>query len=302
MGADLQDGRACDLSRRDAALALLIIALWGLHTVVIRIGVLEAPPLLLLTLRMAGGALLFAPFARKISPEQLKNVAVFSLFCIFLHIGLLTVGLRFLDSAIAALILQTTMPFSMLFGWLLHKETFGIKTLTGLAFAFTGVVMVLYSPAEDFSYAGAFIVLFSSLCWGFGTVFARRTATTDSISLLAWAHALPLPFFLALSLWFEGSRYDAVLHSADPWIILGVWVYQVFIISFSHAGWRNLIVRNPVYLVTSFSLLQPIITVAFAHVLLGETLSPTAMIGGLISLLGVGIVTLRKIQKQKHAP
>lgn len=291
----------CDLTLRDAATALIIVTLWGLHTVIIRIGVLEVPPLLLLTLRMAGTALIFAPFARRIGRAQLKNIAIYSFFYIFLHIGLLAVGLSLLDSATTALILQATTPFAMIFGWLLHRESFGVKTLAGLILAFAGVCMILWHPSNDFSYAGAFLVLFSALCWGFGTVFARKTMDTDSASLLAWSHTIPLPFFLLLSLWFEGSRYPALIHEADPWIVLGVWAYQVLIVSFCHAEWRNLIVRNPVYLVASFSLIQPLMTVIFASLMLGETLSPIAMLGGAISLCGVGIVTMRKIQKEAPA-
>lgn len=288
------------MSLRDTIFALIIITLWGLHTVVIRIGVMEIPPLLLLTLRMAGTALVFAPFARKIGTGQIKNIAIYSFFYIFLHIGLLAIGLQFLDSAVAGLVLLTTTPFAMLFGWLMHGEKFGIKTLTGLILAFTGVSMVLYSPAENFSYLGIAIILLSASCWGFGTVFVKKTAATDPASMIVWAHGLPLPFFLLLSLWFESDQYSRLIHEADFKVVLGVWLYQVFVVSLCHSGWRTLLMRNPVYLVTSFSLLQPVFTVIFAHVILGETLPPTAMIGGAISLCGVGIITIRKIQKKKN--
>lgn len=285
------------MSLKDTLIALTIITCWALHTVAIRIGVLEIPPLLLLSIRMAGTALLFLPFAKKISLAQLKTVGIYAFFYIFLHIGLLATGLHFIDSSTGALLLQTTTPFALLFGWLMHRETFGIKTASGLALAFTGVVIILYKPVEDFSYIGAGMILFSSLCWGFGTVFARKTSDVDLPTLTAYAHAIPLIPFLLLSLWLEPGQFHTLAHEAD-WRIVGtVSAFQIFIISLCHANWRNLMVRNPVYLVTGITMIQPLLTVVFAHFILGERLAPTTILGGAVSMLGVAIIIIRRIQR-----
>ena len=287
------------MSLRDSLIALTIIFLWALHTVVIRVGVLEIPPLLLLAMRMGGTALVFAPFAKRVSWQQLKVIFIYSLFYIFLHFGLLAVGLHYLDSSTTALLLQTTIPFALLFGWLMHKETFGLKTTAGLVLAFIGVLLILYKPDADFSYIGAAMILGCALCWGFGTVFVRKTADIDAATLTAYAYSLPAPVFIALSYWLEPGQMNILINEADWRIVAGVWAYQVFVMSICHAGWRGLMVRNPVYLVTCFSLIQPILTVLFAHELLHERLGTIAIAGGAISLLGVAIVMVRRLQRSK---
>jgi O-acetylserine/cysteine efflux transporter len=162
MGADLQDRRGQSMSLRDSLLALMIVVLWGFHTVVIRIGVLEIPPFLLLAIRMGGTAIVFAPFAKRISMAQFKVIAVYASFYIFLHIGMLALGLYYLESSMVALLLQMTIPFALIFGWLMHKETFGWKTSVGLFIAFLGVLLILYKPDHDFSLIGALLIIASS--------------------------------------------------------------------------------------------------------------------------------------------
>jgi O-acetylserine/cysteine efflux transporter len=299
MGAALQDGRGKSVSLRDSLLALMIVVLWGFHTVVIRIGVLEIPPLLLLAIRMGGTALVFAPFAKKISMDQFKVIGIYSLFYIFLHIGLLAVGLYYLESATVALLLQTTIPFALIFGWLMHRETFGWKTTLGLVIAFLGVLLILYKPDADFSLMGALMILFSSACWGFGTVFVRKTKGIDLATLTAYAYALPFLPMLALSLWLEPGQFHTLLYESNLKVVALVCAYQILIMSLCHAWWRNLMVRNPVYLVTCFSLIQPLLTVLFGHWILDEDLGKMMMIGGAISLFGVAIVMLRRVQKHK---
>lgn len=59
-----------------------------------------------------------------------------------------------------------------------------------------------------------------------------------------------------------------------------------------------LLARNPVATVASFVLLMPIVAILLSAVLLHETLSPALIWGGVLTLAGVGIITIRKIQKR----
>ena len=63
---------------RDILIALGIVALWGLHIVVIRIGALEVPPLSLLTMRFGLCVLLFLPFAKRINGTEIKNLFLYA--------------------------------------------------------------------------------------------------------------------------------------------------------------------------------------------------------------------------------
>lgn len=58
-----------------------------------------------------------------------------------------------------------------------------------------------------------------------------------------------------------------------------------------------LLARNPVATVASFVLLMPIVAILLSAVL-HETLSPALIWGGVLTLAGVGIITIRKIQKR----
>ena len=75
-------------------------------------------------------------------------------------------------------------------------------------------------------------------------------------------------------------------------------LYQIFPVSLSHILWQSLLARNQVAAVASFILLMPIVALLLSAAVLHETLSPALIWGGILTLSGVGIITLRKIQKR----
>jgi O-acetylserine/cysteine efflux transporter len=287
------------MTPRDSFIALAIIVIWALHTVVIRIGVMEIPPFLLLTFRMAGTALLFAPFAKKVTREQFFNIARWSMVFIFIHVGTLGLALRYIDSGLGALFLQTNTPFALLIGWMLHKEKFGWRTAAGLVLSFLGVVIVLYKPGGNFTYLGAGLMLLSAFMWGLGSFMSRKTADVDIITLAAIGYGLPLPLFALLSYLFEPGQIAILLHEADWYILGSVLLFQCAIASFAHMFWRDLMVRNPAYLVTCFTFIQPALTLLMGHWILGEVLNATTYIGGAVSMTGVAIVLIRRLQRSR---
>lgn len=285
------------LSPRDIALTLLVVLIWGVHNAVIRIGVLEIPPLLLLTIRMLGTAVIFLPFVQKISREQFANIARWSLVFIFMHIGTLAVGLHYIDVSLASLIIQTNTPFAIVLGWILHKEKFGAKTAAGLALAFIGVMLVLYKPGGNFTYLGATFILISAFTWALGSLLGRKTADISVPTLLAYGHLIPAPLFAFLSYLYEPGQIHTLIYDANWFVLAGVFSFQWVIASSSHALWRGLVVRNPVFLISCFTFIQPVITVAIGHYLLGEDMSIWTWIGGAISMVGVMIVLFRRAQR-----
>lgn len=101
------------MSKNDIGLAILVMALWGLHYVVIRAGALEIPPFMLLSFRFFLCALVFMPFARKISWNEFKNVLFYSIPFQGLHMGLLFAGLAQVDASLSGLIMKSGVPFSI---------------------------------------------------------------------------------------------------------------------------------------------------------------------------------------------
>ena len=285
------------MSKRDMALALLVILAWGIHFPVIKIGTNEIPGLLLVTLRFLLTGICFIPFCNKLSKSQFRQILIFSGYYYMGHLASLFVALRYLDSSTVALIMQIQVPFAIILGWILHSEKFGWKTTAGLMLAFTGLVFIFGSP-DITSYLGLGLTVLSSLLWALGSIHMRNIKEIDMPSMTAYSALLAVPVTACMSLMFETDQITELMNA--NWINLGsVLCYQIFLMSLMMYFWKELLSRNSVQVVTAFSLLQPAIAVIAAHFMLGESLSVSAIIGGALAMMGVGIIVLRKIQKRK---
>jgi drug/metabolite transporter (DMT)-like permease len=73
--------------------AVMVPLLWGYQFVVIKVGIVEFPPLFFLGLRFLAMALLLVPFVKKPARQELSPVAAISVFLGGLNFGLFYVGL-----------------------------------------------------------------------------------------------------------------------------------------------------------------------------------------------------------------
>lgn len=286
------------MSKRDIALALLVILTWGIHFPVIKIGTNEIPGLMLVTIRFLLTGLVFLPFCKNLTKPQFRQILIFSAYYYMGHLASLFVALRYLESATVALIMQIQVPFAIIFGWLLYSEKFGWKTTAGLVLAFAGLLFIFGSP-DITSWLGLGLTVLSSLLWALGSIHMRKIKDIDMPSMTAYSAILAVPVTGTMSFIFETNQVAEFMNA--NWITLGsVLCYQIFLMSVMMYFWKELMSRNSVQLVTAFSLLQPAVAVVAAHFMLGESLSTSAIIGGVLAMTGVGVIVLRKIQKRQE--
>lgn len=296
-----QNIRDSRISLRDSLIAISVVALWGLHVVIIRIGALEIPPLLLLSLRFTLVIVLMAPFFKPLPFSRIKPIFFYAVTYMVLHLGFVFVGLKYVESSIGGLVLQTEVPFGIVLACIFFKERFGLRTALGLVLAFIGVLIIVYQPAgsiTQLSYFGVGCLIASAFFWAVGALLMRFVGDVNFTSMTFYSHFVALPFVAALSFFLEDNQWSA-LQNADHYKVGGVLVYQVFLMSGCLYMWKNLMVRNKAYEVTCFSLLQPVFAVFFAVLILGENLEMKTILGGLVALAGVGVVTFRQMQKQE---
>lgn len=286
------------MSLKDVVLAISIMALWGLHFVIIRIGALEIPPFLLLSLRFALCALIFLPFANRLSKSQLKNLFFYALPMYALHMSTLFLGLSEVDVGLAALIIQVEMPFLIIIGWIFYSERFGMKTTFGLLITLIGSVLILYKPHMDanISILGITALIISALSWAIGSARLKYIRELNFPTMIGFAFLMALPFSVLFSFMFESNQIE-ILQTADHLKLGGVLFYQVIIISVSHYWWKIIIGRNPIYMVTPFTILSTLFAVLFGIIFMNEALSTFTLIGAAVALTGIAIVTFRKAKK-----
>ena len=115
----------------------------------------------------------------------------------------------------------------------------------------------------------------------------------DACTPYAYLALLATPQLLALSLLFERDHM-AVLAGAD----LAVWgavLYMALAVTvFGYGVWFSLLRRYPVNLVMPFQLTVPPFAALFSMLALGEVLTWQVAVGGLLTIVGVGVVLMRR--------
>ena len=271
------------MTRKDGLLALLVVVVWGLNFVVIKLGLHNMPPLMLAGLRfmlVAFPALLFV--ARPAIPLRLLlgyglTISFGQFAFLFCAIGL---GM---PAGLASLVLQAQAFFTIILGAFVFGERLQGKQLAGIALAIFGVLVLVEGSlgGEHVPLVGFMLTLAAALSWA---------SRPPIMSLVVWSALIPvLPFMLA-SLLIDGPQTMlASLQHIDLLTILSL-LYLAFIAPIVGYGiWGSLLGRYETWRVAPLSLLVPVVGMASAALLLGETLSGLQLTGAVLIMAGLYI-------------
>jgi O-acetylserine/cysteine efflux transporter len=290
------------MSRRDTALALLVVLLWGGNFVVIDVGLADVPPLLFLAMRFVLVALPAVFFVPRPTADWRLVVAVgltLSLTQFALLYAALAAGM---PAGLASLVLQVAVLFTAVISALTLRELPSRRQAAGIALGLVGLAIVVAGQAQAVPWLPVLLTLAAALSWASGNVLARKAKVSSGLSLVVWSGlVVPLPA-LALSLTFEGPEAIGAALAGFGWGALLSTLYTVIAASLVGYGiWNSLLSRHPSSAVVPFSLLVPVIGILAAWLLLGEEPGATTLIGGAVMVAGLAVVSMR-LSRSRRAP
>lgn len=284
------------MTRKDGLLALLVVVAWGLNFVVIKVGLHSMPPLMLAGLRfllVAFPALLFV--ARPKVPLSL--LLGYGLTISFGQFAFLFCAINFgMPAGLASLVLQAQAFFTIILGAFVFRERLQLKQVAGITLAVFGVLVLVEGSlsGQHVALLGFMLTLAAALSWACGNIFNKKIMQLPQppaiMSLVVWSALVPIvPFFVA-SLIFDGPAVMLQsLVSLDVATVLSL-VYLAFIATIVGYGiWGTLLGRYETWRVAPLSLLVPVVGLASAALLLGETLSLLQLLGALLIMAGLYI-------------
>ena len=284
------------MTRKDGLLALLVVVVWGLNFVVIKLGLHNMPPLMLAGLRfmlVAFPAIFFV--ARPKIPFKL--LLGYGLTISFGQFAFLFCAIKFgMPAGLASLVLQAQAFFTIILGAFVFGERLQGKQLAGITLAVFGVLVLIEASlnGQDVALLGFMLTLAAGLSWACGNIFNKlimqHEARPAVMSLVVWSALIPvLPFMLA-SLLIDGPQTMlASLQHIDLLTILSL-LYLAFIATIVGYGiWGSLLGRYETWRVAPLSLLVPVVGMASAALLLGETLSGLQLTGAVLIMAGLYI-------------
>jgi O-acetylserine/cysteine efflux transporter len=272
--------------------AVAVPLLWGYQFVVIKVGVLEFPPLFFLSLRFLAIALLLISFVKRPARQQFSRIAAISVFLGGLNFGLFYVGLGLGSGSMSAIAYQLATPFTILLAWPLLAERPSLTTSTGVVIAFVGVVVLAAGPGLTANLLPLLLVVGAAFAFAMSNVLTKRYGPFDPLMLMGWSSLLTVPQVTLMSLLLEhGQLTSLVTADQHGWLALA---YTIFIGGILGFGlWFWLIARCSMGRVAPFGLLLPVFAVISSVLFLGDHMTPKLIVGGLLAISGVAITQVR---------
>jgi drug/metabolite transporter (DMT)-like permease len=276
------------------------IVMWGSSFVATKSVLAELRPIDIVlgraTLGAATLALLLALRRRSLSvPKSAWTVlALLGFVGVFFHQMIQAHGLIFTSAMSTGWLIGVIPIWSALLAALFLGERFSFGKLIGLAVGFAGALLVITRGEISTrtltlpSARGDLLILVSTLNWAIYTVIGHGTLrrlgpTRLALGAMLAGALIAAPLFAAAAGWRQYAALSA-----------GGWAALLFLgIGCSGLGyffWSAALERIEAARVAAFLYAEPLVTLAAAAVLLGEPITPTVVIGGLLVLVGVALV------------
>jgi len=287
------------LSLRDSLIAALVPIFLGFGFVIAKPAMEYLPPFLLMGLRFTFVALLLIwwfPIPKKF----LKRIFFASLIANTLQYSITYTGLSLIDASAAVLLVQTEVPFGVVFAYFMLKEKPTIRSIIGISIAFIGVFILTGSPNLDGKFVGVTLVIIGSGVWALGQVLVKPLSKkVNPLALVAWLGLFSGPILIGLSAVFDGNTIQYFKNAnLESWLIA---IYLGFIMQpITYGCFYYVLKNNPLYKVL------PIVTMGIpptgllaAIFLLGEEPTKELFIGGIIIIIGVVLIVFNKPKTKK---
>lgn len=292
----------------------LILAhlIWGANFVVAKITLQEFPPMSLALLRFALASLLLAPFFLaetkkvKIDREDLPKLIAVGVFIIVLNITFFFEGIK-RTTAIDASFLTLLIPMmSVLMGWWFLKEKVFLYNLFGIALGFLGAAIIVGLPqiitgtVSPNTLIGNLLIILASISWVLGATISKKLLNKYSslvITAIAFLVGTVTMFppaaaeYIKNPSWMDQVTILGVLGLAFMTLLSSISAYFLFEWGLS---------KTSIIMADLFQYIEPFIATILAVAILGERISSSFLVGGVLIGVGAYLGTLAKEAHHRH--
>ena len=287
------------MTLRDSLIAALVPIFLGFGFVIAKPAMDHFPPILLMGLRFTFAASILIWWF-PIPKKYLTKIFIASLVANTLQYSITYSGLNLIDASAAVLLVQTEVPFGVIFAFFLLREKPTIRSLVGITIAFIGVYILTGSPNLDGKFIGISLTILGSAIWALGQVLVKPLSKEiNPLALVAWLALFSGPLLITISSILDGDTiYYLKNANKYSWLIA---FYIGFIMQpITYGCFYYVLKNNPLYKVLPIVTMGiPLTGLLAAIFLLGEKPTLELFIGGIIILIGV-IIIIFNLDKKKN--
>ncbi|OLC13089.1 MAG: hypothetical protein AUH29_14510 [Candidatus Rokubacteria bacterium 13_1_40CM_69_27] len=281
---------------RGAALALLASLFWGVNPVALKIGLEDAPPLRLASIRFLIGGIVILGWAwisgrlvgLRIAREEWRPLIVLGL-TLTAQIASMNIATTMTSAAHVAIILNLyAVHFVVLAHFLIPGDRLSLRRLCGVLIAYGGIALLFGREAGGApTLVGDGIMFLSALLLAERTIYmARAVQTFDPVKILLAQAVIGGMLLFLMSLLFEPAATRWTTRLAGSIAFQGVIVAGFnFIVNL----W--LLKRYRPTALATFFLTQPLFGVVAAALFTGDALTLDLLIASAAVAAGIGLTS-----------
>ena len=274
------------------ALVLAVNLVFGFNLVAAKFVMEQLPPLAFASLRFLLLFLVLFPVLKIIRGRMLLITGV-ALSMGALHFTLIYQGLALADDvSTVAIALQLAVPFSTVLSIVFLGEQVRWKRWTGIALSFAGVMIIGFDPRVLGYLPALAFVIAGALMAASGMLLMKKLEGVSVFELQGWLATISWPLLAAASLGLENNQAAAIAGvDTMGWAAVGFSAIGASL--FGHGATYYLVQRYDVSLISPLMLMSTLFGVMFGVLLLDDQLTLRIVLGGLLTLGGVLLITLR---------
>ena len=286
------------MRKKDLALAVLVVIVWGVNFTVIKLGVSGVPPMLLASLRYMCviPAILFV----KKPKIELKyallyglSVGVGQFSCLFYA---MKVGM---PAGLSSILLQSAAFMTPLLAAITLKEKVNPMQIIGLAVASVGLCFIGKSAlvgVGGITIFSLFLTLMAAFFWAISNIvlkFASNKLSAEGeklnmMGVVVWSSLIPpVPLFLMACIMDTPQIIWNSILKLTPISIFSIIYLALGATIFGYGIWSTLLGKYPASKISPLSLMVPITGLISAKLILGEDLTRLQWFGGLVIVGGL---------------
>jgi drug/metabolite transporter (DMT)-like permease len=271
--------------------------IWSAVWLFIKLGLQDLPPLSFAGIRLAIALVALTPLLavqRPPLPRMGRDVALIAgtgLLLLCLNYALLYWGAQYISSGLTAVLQAVTPAFGLVFAHYLSGESVTLRKAGALGLGIVGVAVIFLNQlqlAGWLALLGCAAVVAAAVCVALAYVLVKAYGRRlHPLTLMAGQMLCGLVPLLTAGLIKEGSplafRWTFLAVAALLYLALGCSVL---------AFWLNywLLRRLDATNVLLMSIIEPLLAVLLGALVLGESLTARALLGGACVLLSVGLL------------
>ena len=281
----------------------LAVFFWAINTVIAKAVIFQIKPMALSFYRWVVAFIIILPFAAphlkkdaKLIRQHLGFLFVLSIPSVAAYNSILYIGAQYTTATNISLVVATMPVMTILFSWIMNRETPYFLQALGVAISLSGMLMIIakgsWQLLSGLSFnPGDLLIVLSIASWAFYSVLLKkREIDISPISfltvLICFGTLCILPFYLWEFTVFKGFEMNST--------IISIFLYLgIFPSILSYICWNYGVRTAGASVASIFMYLLPVFTSIIACLFLKESLFFYHFLGGLLILAGLVLSSYR---------